>query len=78
MVFLGTTSNTSSSTELRKEAFLLQIHSFKTKIQLLIGNARIPYYAIYQTQEGYIEEVSTYFYLDTALLKSSESVLSET
>ena len=29
------------------------------------------------TQEGYIEELSTCFYLDTALLKSSESVLSE-
>ena len=29
-------------------------------------------------QEGYIEELSTCFYLDTALLKSSESVLSET
>ena len=31
-----------------------------------------------QSQEGYIEELSTCFYLDTALLKSSESVLSET
>ena len=29
-------------------------------------------------QEGYIEELSTYFYLDTTLLKSSKSVLSET
>ena len=29
-------------------------------------------------QEGYIEELSTCFYLDTALIKSSESVLSET
>ena len=29
-------------------------------------------------QEGYIEELSTCFYLDTTLLKSSESVLSET
>ena len=29
-------------------------------------------------QEGYIEELTTCFYLDTALLKSSESVLSET
>ena len=29
-------------------------------------------------QEGYIEELSSCFYLDTALLKSSESVLSET
>ena len=32
-----------------------------------------------QSQEGYIEELSTWFYLDTtALLKSSEKVLSET
>ena len=30
------------------------------------------------SQEGYIEELSTWFYLDTALLKSSENVLSET
>ena len=30
------------------------------------------------TQEGYIEELSTRFYLDTALLKSSERLLSET
>ena len=29
-------------------------------------------------QEGYIEELSTWFYLDTALLNSSESVQSET
>ena len=29
-------------------------------------------------QEGYIEELSTCFYFDTVLLKSSESVLSET
>ena len=29
-------------------------------------------------QEGYIEELSTCFYLDSALLKSSENVLSET
>ena len=29
-------------------------------------------------QEGYIEELSTWFYLDTALLKFSVSVLSET
>ena len=28
-------------------------------------------------QEGYIEELSTCFYLDTVLLKSTESVLSE-
>ena len=32
----------------------------------------------YRYQEGYLEELSTHFYLDTALLKSSESVLSET
>ena len=31
-----------------------------------------------QDQEGSLEGVSTYFYLDTALLKFSESVLSET
>ena len=30
------------------------------------------------TQEGYIEELSILFYLDTALLKSCESILSET
>ena len=30
------------------------------------------------TQEGYIEELSSCFYLDTALLKSSECALSET
>ena len=30
------------------------------------------------SQEGYIEELSTCFNLNTALLKSSESVLSET
>ena len=33
---------------------------------------------LYSGQEGYIEELSTWFYLDTALLKSSENVLSET
>ena len=32
----------------------------------------------YNVKEGYIEELSTCFYLDTALLKSSESGLSET
>ena len=32
----------------------------------------------FQTQEGYIEELSTCFYLDTPLLKSSERLLSET
>ena len=42
-----------------------------------------PKYKVYKnvtgsTQEGYIEELSTWYYLDTALLKSSESVLSET
>ena len=31
-----------------------------------------------EPQEGYIEEVSTCFYFDTALLRSSESALSET
>ena len=30
-----------------------------------------------QNQEGYIEELSTCFHLDTVLLKSYESVLSE-
>ena len=29
-------------------------------------------------QDGNIEELSTWFYLDTAILKSSESLLSET
>ena len=32
----------------------------------------------YAIQEGYIEELSKIFYLDNAVLKSSESVLSET
>ena len=32
----------------------------------------------YAIQEGYIEELSKRFYLDNAVLKSSESVLSET
>ena len=32
----------------------------------------------YAIQEGYIEELSKMFYLDNAVLKSSESVLSET
>ena len=35
-------------------------------------------YVVEYTQEGYIEELSTCFYLDSALPKSSDSVLSET
>ena len=34
--------------------------------------------SMYLIQEGYIEELASCFYLDTALLKSFESVLSET
>ena len=30
------------------------------------------------SQEGYVDELSTWFYLDTALSKSSESLLFET
>ena len=36
------------------------------------------YDVVTKYQEGYIEELSTCFNVDTALLKSSENVLSET
>ena len=35
-------------------------------------------YSVHSLQEGYIEDLSTRFNLDTALIKSSESVISET
>ena len=49
--------------------------TFTTHIHKMFGfNSSIDYV----NQEGYIEELSICFYLDTALLKSSESLVSET
>ena len=44
----------------------------------LVGCANVVHNKSAKTQEGYIEELSTCFNLDSALLKSSEFVLSET
>ena len=60
------------------EIFTTEIFFQLMVILFMLSNADKNYWVVRNAQEGYIEELSTRFYLDTALLKSSKSVLSET